>query len=61
MRAKFGRGQTVVSKKGSLKFISRFVLSYVANGLNKVFLIPEIGVKGSNVKGNDDDNNNNRV
>ena len=24
MRAKFGRGPTVVSKKGSLKFISRF-------------------------------------
>ena len=26
MRAKFGRGLTVVSKKGSLKFISRFLL-----------------------------------
>ena len=26
MRAKFGRGPTVVSKKGSLKFISRYVL-----------------------------------
>ncbi len=25
MRAKFGRGPTVVSKKGSLKFISRFL------------------------------------
>ena len=24
MRAKFGRGPTVVSKKGSLKFISRY-------------------------------------
>ena len=24
MRARFGRGPTVVSKKGSLKFISRF-------------------------------------
>ena len=27
MRAKFGRGPTVVSKKGSLKFISRCALS----------------------------------
>ena len=27
MRAKFGRGPTVVSKKGSLKFISRYVQS----------------------------------
>ena len=25
MRAKFGRGPTVVSKKGSLKFISRLI------------------------------------
>ena len=27
MRAKFGRGPTVVSKKGSHKFISRYVWS----------------------------------
>ena len=30
MRAKFGRGPTFVSKKGSLKFISRFVWSCAA-------------------------------
>ena len=29
MRAKFGRGPTVVSKKGSLKFISRLLLLYI--------------------------------
>ena len=29
MRAKFGRGPTVVSKKGSLKFISRYYILYI--------------------------------
>ena len=34
MRAKFERGPTVVSKKGSLKFISRFFEIPAANHLN---------------------------
>ena len=33
MHAKFGRGPTVVSKKGSLKFISRYIIKKVINGL----------------------------
>ena len=32
MRAKFGRGPTVVSKKGSLKFISRLLCIYIYIG-----------------------------
>ena len=39
MRAKFGRGPTVVSKKGSLKFISRYeyiaIISRVSSKLMK--------------------------
>ena len=41
MRAKFGRGQTSVSKKGSFKFISRCKYVSLYFGTNKHFLIPE--------------------
>ena len=36
MRAKFGRGPTVVSKKGSLKFMSRLFTVIALRGLTAV-------------------------